>query len=263
MIDNQGSPHAATWQARLIAKLTRRHMLAVAGAVGVASLASHAPALRAAAQAEPNVRDAVNALITVEAFAVTFYGVARDGDTNLELTDELTRFVRSAQCGEEAHFHFFESAGGAPTTTTFTIDPAEIADQPSFLASAIAIEELLVAAHMSAARAFAAAGETELVEIVYQIGAVEAQHLALLRQFSGERTPANRAFAAWGFRSPVGALETLAALAYIDGNGAAVSYPGPVDRFCRGMFGLVPETTANAPDLDNQRLTTPAATPEA
>jgi hypothetical protein len=199
----------------------------------------------------------MNAAITLEAFAVTFYGAARGRGSDLELDDDVTRFIRATQCEEEAHFHFFEAAGAVPATTSFTVAAKTLRSQKSFLTASLEIESLLVGAHMAVGRQFAAAGDLRLVEIGYQIGTVEAQHQAITRLFLGERLPSDRAFSRWMFREPADAVAALTELGYIKGDGDAYSYPGPVDRQCRGVTGLVPEST------EDQPVSTPDGTPEA
>jgi hypothetical protein len=76
------------------------------------------------------------------------------------------------------------------------------------------------------------------------MGIVEAQHLVLSHALVGV-TPANdRAFARWLYVDAAEAADSLAALGLIDGSGDAAVFPGPVDRLCRGIFGLTPVTTS-------------------
>ena len=58
-------------------------------------------------------------------------------------------------------------------------------------------------------------------------------------------TPANdRAFARWLFADPAEAIDALKALDLLQGSAEPVPFPGPLERICRGVFGLTPETTA-------------------
>lgn len=245
---------------RATAKLTRRTLARSSGVIALGALAGKAGLLRSAAQESPSLREAINAAITIEAFATTFYGAARGQSANLELRDEIVRFARAAQCEEEAHFHFFEAAAAAPITTTFTIPSSRVRDQAAFLKAILDIETVMVGAHMALAREVASSGNLRLVEIAYQIGAVEAQHQALIRLFSGERIPSDRAYAKWLFRTVPEAVDAIAELGYIEGEGKEYEFPGPVDRFCRGVSGLVPETTEDQ-DAPQPPAGTPGATP--
>ena len=120
------------------------------------------------------------------------------------------------------------------------------------------LETVFVGLYMAAVRQLAATGEADLVEIAYQIGAVEAQHQALAKHALGNRPANDRAFARWLFRDVAEAIQALVDLGFIDGPGDPVACPGPLDRHCRGVFGLVPETTSAAL-IDS--LGSPVATP--
>jgi hypothetical protein len=246
---------------RLSQRISRRGLVKGGGFIGAGTLLAQSGLLRSAAQDNPGLIETMNAAITLEAFAVTFYGAARGRGGDLELEDDVTRFIRAAQCEEEAHYHFFEAAGAVPSRNTFTVTDRRVSTQNRFLSALLQVETLLVGAHMATARQFAAAGELRLVEIAYQIGAVEAQHQAMTRLFLGERLGADRAFAGWMFRDPAEAIAALIKLGYIDGNGDAYTYPGPVDRNCRGVSGLVAETTEDQPVEGEPPDASPVASP--
>jgi hypothetical protein len=72
------------------------------------------------------------------------------------------------------------------------------------------------------------------------------------------------------FNNVVEAGQALVDAGYIDGPGKKYDYPGPVDIFCRGVFGLVPEVTeeeavtpAASPSPEASPEGSPEATPEA
>jgi len=243
---------------RLAARLNRRALVRDTTLLGTGAVLGKVAVLRSAAQESPALGSTVNAAITLEAFAVTFYGVAR-GQSGIGLDDAVSRFARAAQCEEEAHFHFFEAAGAVPSTTSFTIPDNQLRNQSNFLTALEEVETVLVGFYMAAARQFASNLDLRLVEIGYQIGAVEAQHLALTRLFLDERLPSDRAFARWMFREPAESVTALEDLGYLGGDGESYAYPGPVDRQCRGVTGLVPEATEDQPADELP----PVASPEA
>jgi hypothetical protein len=106
------------------------------------------------------------------------------------------------------------------------------------------LKAVSIAGYMALAREWAARGDLSQVEIAYQMGAIEAQHVALAQALVGV-TPANdRAFARWLYADAAQALDALTALDLIEGSGEAAQFPGPMDRVCQGVFGLTPETTA-------------------
>jgi len=198
-------------------------------------------------QEASDLQASLDAAITVEAACVTFVGVARQRgvEGGLELGPELVRFLRASQCEDEAHYHFLASVGAAETATAYSIPERGLADRAGFVEALIALEAISVGAYMAAARRFAELGEPRLVEVAYQMGAVDAQHEALSRHLLGIRPANDRAFARWRFVDITEAGAALASLGFVGGSETYV-FPGPVDRFCRGVFGLVPATTDDA-----------------
>jgi hypothetical protein len=61
------------------------------------------------------------------------------------------------------------------------------------------------------------------------------------------------------FNSPSDAVAAITELGYIGGSGKEFTYPGPVDRYCRGVTGLVAETTEDQPPPVSLEMGTPAA----
>lgn len=247
---------------RLAIRVSRRGVAAGGGLLAAGALVGVPRPARPAARQNVPLAELLNPLITLEAFAVAFYGAARGRGGALPFDDDATRFVRAAQCEDEAHYHYLEAAGAVPSATTFTVPDDDLADQAAFFAALTPVESLTVGAYMAAARAFAAAGELGFVEIAYQIGVVEAQHQALARAYGGNRLPNDRAYPAWQFRAPAEAVRALADLGYVGGRGREVEFPGPVDRYCRGVTGLVPETTDDQPEPEAPPAASPVATPE-
>jgi hypothetical protein len=227
---------------RLTGRLTRRGLIAGGGLAGVGLVAGQFDLLRSAAQESAAVRDVIDPLGTLEAFLVTLVGVGRQRGDQLEIGAEAARYLRAAQCEDEAHYHFLIAAG-AEAETTFTIPDRVFRNRETFFGVLLELKEVAVGAAMAAARQFATTGDLRLVEIAYQIGTTEAQHLALTRLYRGDLVANDRAFAKWRFNAAAEAVRVLEEDGYIDGNGDEVAFPGPLSRQCRGVFGLVPETT--------------------
>ncbi len=226
------------------ARITRRGVLAGIGTAGVAAF------LRGVAPAAPQSSDVAQILAplaTLEAFLTTFLGAARERSERLRFSDNQSRLLRAAQCEDEAHYHNLIAVGAKAATTRFSLSGSHYRDREAFFLSFESVKQIAVGAYMAAARELAAAGDLRLVEIAYQIGAVEAQHLALGRFFAGNRLPADRAFARWQFRSTAEVVATLTEAGFIGGRGGKFDFPGPVSRNCRGIFGLVAETTEDQP----------------
>jgi hypothetical protein len=242
---------------RFGSRLNRRNLAKSGGLLVAGSLLNRVEQLHAVAQSNPSIAATINALITLEAFSVTLYGAARGRGDKLALDGATKPFVLASQCEDEAHYHFFEAAGALSSTTTFTVSENKVSTPATFFGALVPLGSIFVGAYMSAARQFASLGIMRLVEVAYQIGAVEAQHHALARMFAGEKLASDRAFAKWMFNSPADALGAIKDLGYIGGRGETFSFPGPVDRYCRGVTGLVAEATDDQPPP----LTTDPSTP--
>ena len=213
------------------------------------------------AQEASDLQASLDAAITVEAACVTFVGVARQRavEGGLELDPDTVRFLRASQCEDEAHYHFLASLGAAETAAAYSIPERGLADRAGFVEALIALEAISVGAYMAAARRFAELGEPRLVEVAYQMGAVDAQHEVLARHLLGVRPAHDRAFAKRRFVDPAEAGAALATIGFV-GGGETHAFPGPVDRLCRGVFGLVPETAEDAL-VPLPAVGTPVATP--
>ena len=246
-------PETTHWLDRLASLIARnengrvnRRLLGAAGMAsiaGAATLGSQSSRVRGAQKSDTEavLADAV----TAEGLLVTLLGVARTRANDLRLDEATVRLIRAAQCEEEAHFNNLVSAGAAPITGSYSIADQIFENPTSFLTTWTSLERIMVGMYLAASRHLAANGAFDLVEMSYQIGVVEAQHLALLRQLSGERLPADRAFAEWQFATTAKAMDEIDSMGFIDGKGTSYDYPGPGDRYCRGVTGLVAETTAD------------------
>jgi len=195
------------------------------------------------------LRAALDAAITVEAAGVVLAGVGRlrgvDGD--LPLAAEDIAFLRAAQCQDEAHYHLLETLGARPVAVAYSLPPAAEEERDGFLAALIELEGIAVGAAMALARRLGDLGEGRLLEVAYQLGAVDAQHEAIARFLRGARPANDRAFARWRFADAAEALPALEAAGFLDPAAETWVFPGPVERVCRGVAGLVPETTEDAP----------------
>lgn len=235
--------------------LSRRMFLTAALAAGASGTAWTRWRTGAGAQ-DRQVAETVSDLVTAEGLLVTLLGVARTRATDLVLDENTVRLLRAAQCQQDAHYNNLVAEGGAPAVGSYTISDGVFENATSFLETWAELESIMSAMYMAAGRAFAEAGDVRLVELAYAAGTVDAQHLALLRQLLGERLPANRAFAEWKFRDTAAGIRAIRRRGFIEGDGTSYDYPGPGERYCRGVTGLVPETTDSqitpeiTPDVD-------------
>jgi hypothetical protein len=253
---------------------TRRDVLRGAGALGAGALVASAslgeaidePAAQAAQATpeatpeatpggepqpeivSPEVRAIIDTAATIEAMETTLIGVARQraAQALLDLGESATvvRYLRAAQCQEEAHYHFWQSEGAAAATVEFSFPDRTFRSRSAFLRTLLDLEQIEIGLYMAAARALAALGEYRLAEVAYQTGVVEGQHYAVLKGFLDEFPANDRAFAEWRFADVAAAGEAIAATGFLDPDAPPLyAFPGPVERFCRGVFGLVPATT--------------------
>ena len=192
-----------------------------------------------------SLQSGLDALATTEAAAVTLLGVARQRDQNgdLELGEDALIVLTAAQCQDEQHYHVLLATGGLPIVDSFTLPEQMVTDRTLLLVGILELKAISIAGYMALARAWAARGDVSQVEIAYQMGAVEAQHLSLAHALVGVSPANDRAFARWLFADPAEAIDALHALDLLEGSGEPVPFPGPLDRICRGVFGLTPETT--------------------
>src|SRR5215208_3791883 len=192
-----------------------------------------------------SLQSGLDALATTEAAAVTLLGVARqrDQDGDLDLGEDAIIVLRAAQCQDEQHYHALLAAGGVPIVDSFTLPEQMVTDRTLLLVGILELKAISIAGYMALARAWATRGDVPQVEIAYQMGAVEAQHLSLAHALVGVSPANDRAFARWLFADPAEAVNALNALDLLEGSGESIPFPGPLDRICRGVFGLTPETT--------------------
>lgn len=218
-------------------------------------------AVRAQTSEAEALQDGLIACCTLQAATVTYVGVARQlgADGVLDLGADTVRFLRASQCQDEAHYHFYQQLGVESFTSAFAMPAGSLASREAFLRTLIELEEIAVGASMAMARQLAAYADVDLVEIAYQMGAVDAQHQALARYLLGERPANDRAFARWRFVDLLDVENALYDTGFVDETDDLIAFPGPVARHCAGVFGLVPETTTDALSLLSPAG---AATPE-
>jgi len=268
--------HTGAWIDRIATRLAAAHpsrlnrrSLATIGLTTTALAAiGHDPVARAKTS-----RDLIQVLddcTSAEGLMITLLAVVRTKASDMELDDSTIRIIRAAQCEDGAHFDNLVARGGSPSTVRYTFLDEIFTNGEKWLATWSQLTEIMQGMYLSAARQAADGGNGDLVEIMFQIGAVESQYVALIRQLQGERIPANRAFPAWQFANVTEALAALRNAGFIDGPGTAYDYPGPGDRYCRGVTGLVAETTSDQtpPDITaaprpsaTESVATPAASP--
>ena len=214
------------------AQISRRSFVKGAGAVAAGLTLAQAGLLRAAAAQSESIQDILNITATVEAFGVTFLGVgldnAKKGLFNKPWPADVLAVVEAARAQEQFHFDFFQSAGGRPLVTTFTLpDPKVVTDFDMFFAAVVEQETAETAAQIAAIRVFTEQKRPDLVKISFQYGAEEAEHRVLANYTRGARPANNIAFAPVLFDSVGGVLASMRQRGIIDGPVPGASFPGP------------------------------------
>lgn len=218
---------------------SRKHFLtgaAVAAAAGLVPGAGMAAGLggkagRSVRRQAETTASIFNIAATAEAAAITaLYNVhVAVGKGTLNTAgiavpvNMLVSIVRAALREEQDHLAFLMGAGAKPLYTSFTFPGAIFSRATDSLAFFEAAETIFIAAYMAANREFAYAGHNNLAQYAYQIGAVEAEHRALMRAGLGQMPPNNKSFETSMFKRVSGAAAELNKLGIFKPD---MEYPG-------------------------------------
>jgi hypothetical protein len=240
MSDANGS---ARIEELLASKSSRGHFLkgaAIAGAaIGLGPAVASAAGLEKVAKAgmSESPQTILNIAATAEAAAVTALynvhlavGAGRLSTSGVAVpVNTLVHIVRAALREEQDHYAFITGAGGKPLYTSFTFPAAIFERATDTLQFFLTAETTFVAAYMAATREFAAGGMATLAQYTYQIGAVEAEHRALMRAGLGLLPANNKSFETNLFRQVSGAARVLGQFGIFK---PGLAYPGAaaVDR---------------------------------
>ncbi len=184
--------------------LTRRVLLRRAAIT--AAMATAAVPAEALAQGAGSVTQIIDTAITAEALAVTYLtGLI----TNASATgvSKFAEVLKAANAAEYDHYKALKTLGAKPLTTKFWAPDSFFKPGEPFKVLESA-ETLFVDAYLIAATTFVAAGRSDLARYAGEIGAVEAQHLALVR-FAQKKPPDDRAFQAYPITNITGAVTAL------------------------------------------------------
>ncbi len=185
--------------------MTRRVLLRRA-AVTTALACAAAPGVALARATSTSLTEIVDTAVTAEALAVTYLtGLVRDASA--AGVGRFVEVLRAANAAEYDHYRALERLGAKPVTTRFWVPDAFFEPGEPFKVLETA-ETLFVDAYLIAATAFAAAGKADLARYAGEIGAVEAQHLALAR-LAQDKLPDDRAFQAYAISDIGGIVAAL------------------------------------------------------
>jgi hypothetical protein len=247
-----------TFEALTNSRISRRSLFKGAGALGAGLMLARLPLLRSVAADSESVTDIINIAATAEAMAVTLLGGAIDsaskGGYNKTIPAPVVAILNAARAEEEFHYEYLIAAGAKPLTTDFTVpDMKLLTDYDTLFSTIVALEGAFIAAYMAAAREFSAMGQTDLVQVAYEVAGTEAEHRVLANYALGVRPANNVAFEKAMFTQVSDAANALKQLGFIGGTGTKVSYPGPGAIVNTG----VSQTTPGGPMVDCTAPTTP------
>lgn len=184
VLDDSGAGH-----------LSRRALLGLA-AGGAAAVAFPGMA-RAVTTADTPMTVGTTA-VTAEALAVT-YLTNLIQKTGAKFPTKVQNVLKAANAAEEAHFGALKSLGFKPLTTKFWIPDVAFSAQaaPTVIEY---FEQGFVNAYLIGTTVFANKAQAKYARYTVEIGAVEAEHLALARSVQG-KLPDDRAFQAYDVQS--------------------------------------------------------------
>lgn len=221
--------------------VTRRVLLRRAAVTAaVASAAMPATALAQSASVES--KKLLDTAITAEALAVTYLtGLIKNASAT-----GVTKFVdvlKAANASEYDHYKALQSLGATPITTKFWAPDAFFKPGEPFKVLEMA-EGLFIDAYLIAATTFAGAGQAVYARYAGEIGAVEAQHLALVR-FAQNKLPDDRAFQAYPIKNINGIVAALEKAGV--GFGKPGAMPGKFYSFAPPPSSALAPITHNSP----------------
>jgi hypothetical protein len=229
-------------------QFSRRALLRAAGALGVttslaemglfnqASAAAVAPSAAVANRdlgaIAGSVQDILDITVTAEYLDVTILGVAIDniqkGNFSQAIPDLVLSVLQAARAQEQFHLEFFESLGAKPLTKTFTLpDPKVVTDYTTFFGALVGQETREIANQIAAFPTYAALGRVDLIKIMFQYAAEEAEHRLLSNYALGTRPANDVAFEKKLYQAPSDFLADLHKVGLIDGPYPLGTYPGP------------------------------------
>jgi len=218
-------------QSMISAPVSRRSILKGVGVGAFGLTLAQAGFIRAAAAQSEELQDVLDILATTERFGVTFLGYglesAAEGNFDTPWSETVTAIVTAARAQEQFHLDAFEAAGGVPLVDTFTVPPEYLTEYDAFFGAVVEQEAAEIAASIAAMRPFTELDRPDLVKLVFQYGAEEAEHRLVANFTLGTRPANDFAFAPALFSTVQEFLESLEERGIIGGNGTELVFPGP------------------------------------
>lgn len=169
-----------------------------------------------------DVETIVNLATTAELIATThYYTVLTESD--IALTPEETNILMGFLDAELQHLEILYANSGLPLATRFYIPSGVYNDREQFSEITEQLETTFIGAYLAATRQFAELGFPLLAGTAAQVGAIEQEHLAIVRAIGGRR-PNNVALARALYYNISEAVPGLQP--FIEGG---EGYEGPID----------------------------------
>lgn len=191
----------------------------------------------------------LNLAATAETFACTHYYTALTQSTIQLDAGELSN-IKGFLDAELQHLEFLNGNGGQTLVTEFYAPENVFTDRAQFSVITEQAEFAFVGAYIAAVRRFAELGSPLLATVAAQVGAVEQEHLALVRQIGGRR-PNNQSIARAPFMNTSDAVPILQPfLEGAENFQGPISFPGSdaIRDLIRdeGVLPIIPATSPQA-----------------
>lgn len=209
--------------------ITRRNLLRGSAITAAASLNTLFGISRAFAQEatgeDDELQTILNVASTAELFASTHYlaGIDSAEAGNMEIEFYQLNYLKAAFVSERDHLDLLLSLGAEPVVSEFYVPDGLYMDYSLFGQITELAETTFVAAYLAATRIFAGAGNMDFAVTCAQIAAVEAEHRAIIRDYTG-LLPNDRSYEAFLYNNVSEAVPVLQP--FLDGSGDG--FIGPV-----------------------------------
>ncbi|GAC1662795.1 MAG: hypothetical protein NVS9B15_26050 [Acidobacteriaceae bacterium] len=179
----------------------------------------------------------VNNLLTLKTFDASLGAFAFGNAallTRLGITGIVKSVFQAIVAQDQYHIDWLSSLipGAAPTTATFTVNPALAASPQTFAAFGLFTGYVYSGAEFAAARESAELGQPTLAKNFAQMAVAEGESIAAFRTLlaaggaPGMNPPNNKAFETDYFLYTRDAVTLMRAVGLIGGTGIPVTYPG-------------------------------------
>ena len=260
-----------TLERMMRAQVSRRTLFKATGVAGTSLFLYQAGLLRGAAAQAEMVQEILDITVTVEHFGVTFLGTGIDnikkGNFSKPVPANVLAVLEAARAQEQFHLEFFAQAGGKALTTTFTLpDPALATDYDKFFKAIVDEETRETALGIAAMTTFTMMQRPDLVKVMFQYAAEEAEHRLLANYALGTRPANDRGFAQALYANATDIVAELRRIGIVGGSGPAITYPGPGEINPANVIERVPggaviSCTAPIPSASPSATPRPSAAP--